>query len=179
MTLPHIEAVSELETHIADNRAAVDEFIAAARAIDPAKWAAPRMEGAWTPAQIAEHLAIVYEYNRTVASGTAPSPIPWLVRPIIQRLARGIVVDSTLKAGRFTRKGRAPGMFQPSSATAPPGEILARLDAAVRGLESDLRSRRFEALHTIAHPIFGTLPTARWMRLQAIHARHHRAQLPA
>jgi hypothetical protein len=172
--------VNELETQIADNRAAVDEFIAAARAIDGSKWTTPRAEGAWAPAQIAEHLAIVYEYNRTIVNGTAPSPIPRLVRPLIQRIARGIVVDSTLKAGRFTRKGRAPGFFQPTAAPMPPcGEILTRLDAAVRGLENDLRSRSPHAGHTIAHPVFGTLPTANWMRLQAIHARHHRAQLTA
>jgi len=168
--------MTELETQLAGNRAAIDEFIAAARAIDIARWTTPRADGAWTPAQIAEHLAIVYEYNRTVVAGTAPSPIPRLLRPLVQRLARGVIVDSTLKAGRFTRKGRAPGHFQPSAAPPPSGETLTRLDAAVRGLEGDLRSRHPD---TIAHPIFGTLPTVNWMRLQAIHARHHRAQLPA
>jgi len=171
--------MTDLETQIAGNRAAIDEFIAAARAIDMTRWTASRGDGAWTAAQIAEHLAIVYEYNRTVAIGTAPSPIPRLVRPLVQRLARGLVVDGTLKAGRFTRKGRAPGMFQPSAAPPPCGEVLARLDAAVRGLESDLRSRHPAARLTIAHPIFGTLSTADWMQLQAIHARHHRAQLPS
>jgi hypothetical protein len=169
--------MTEIETQIAGNRAAVDEFIAAARAIDAGKWSTPRAEGAWTPAQIAEHLAIVYEYNRTVATGTASSPIPRLIRPLIQPLARRIIVDSTLKAGRFTRKGRAPGLFQPSVAPPARDVVLARLDAAVRGLESDLRSRHPEARHTIAHPIFGALPTVDWVRVQAIHARHHRAQL--
>jgi hypothetical protein len=169
--------MTEVETQIADNRAAINEFIATARALDGSKWTAPRAEGAWSPAQIAEHLAIVYEYNRTVATGTASSPIPRLFRPIIQPLARRMVVDNTLKAGRFTRKGRAPGFFRPSASPPPSGEILARLDAAVRGFEGDLRSRHPEARHTIAHPIFGTIPTADWIRLQAIHARHHRAQL--
>ena len=171
--------MTEIETQIADNRAAIEEFIAAARAIDPAAWMTPRAEGAWSPAQIAEHLVKTYEYNRTIVAGTAPQPIPWIVRPVLQRLARGIVVDSTLKAGRFTRKGRAPAIFRPSGAPPPTDVLLGRLDAAVRGLESDLRSRHPEARHTIAHPIFGTIPTERWIRLQAIHARHHRAQLPS
>jgi len=87
-------------------------------------------------------------------------------------------VDNTIAAGRFTRKGRAPGIFQPSAAPLASGDVLARLDRAVRGFESDLRSRHPEARHAIAHPIFGTIPTARWIRLQEIHARHHRAQLP-
>lgn len=170
--------MTEIETQIADNRAAIDQFIAAARALDASTWTVARAEGAWSPAQIAEHLAIVYEYNRTVATGTASSPIPRLLRPIIQPLARRMIVDNTLKAGRFTRKGRAPGLFRPSATPPPSMELLVRLDAAVRGFEGDLRSRHPEARRTIAHPIFGTIPTVDWIRLQAIHARHHRAQLP-
>jgi hypothetical protein len=171
--------VTEIETAIAGHRAAIDEFIAAARAIDATTWSVPRAAGAWTPAQIAEHLAVVYEYNRTVATGTAPQPIPRLFRPIVQPLARRIVVDNTVAAGRFTRKGRAPGFFQPSAAPPSSAEVLARLDRAVRGLESDLRSRHPESRHAIPHPIFGTIPTTRWIQLQTIHARHHRAQLPS
>jgi DinB superfamily len=170
--------MTEIETLIADHRAAIDEFIAAARTYDAATWTTPRAPGAWSPAQIAEHLAVVYEYNRKVATGTAPDPIPRLFRPLVQPFARRIVVDNTLKAGRFTRKGRAPEFFRPSAVPPASSVVLARLDAAVRGLESDLRSRHPEARHTIAHPIFGTIPTTSWIRLQAIHARHHRAQLP-
>ena len=61
--------MTELETALADNRAAVDEFLAAARAIEPAAWAIPRADGAWSPGQIAEHLAIVYEYSRAMVMG--------------------------------------------------------------------------------------------------------------
>ena len=69
--------MTELETEIAANRAAVDEFIAAARAVEAARWGAPREGGAWSPAQIAEHLALVYEYNRQVVQGTAEGlPFP-------------------------------------------------------------------------------------------------------
>ena len=171
--------MTEIETLIADHHAAIDDFIAAARAISATAWSTPRAEGAWSPAQIAEHLAVVYEYNRTVVTGSAPQPIPRLFRPIVQPLARRIVVDNTLEAGRFTRKGRAPGIFQPSAAPPSSSDVLARLDRAVRGLESDLRSRHPESRHTIAHPIFGKIPTTRWIRLQTIHARHHLAQLPS
>ena len=171
--------MTELEAAIADHRAAVDEFVAAARRIDAAGWTTPRAKGAWSPAQIAEHLALFYEYSRRVATGTEPSPIPRLLRPLVQRLARRVVVDSTLKAGRFTRKGRAPGVFQPSPTPAPAADVLARVEVAVRGLEADIRSRHPEARRTIPHPIFGALATTAWVRLQAIHVRHHRAQLPA
>lgn len=167
-------AMTEIETAIADNHAAVDEFVAAARALDAAKWAAPRGENRWSPAQIAEHLAIVYEYNRKVVKGEAGKGAPRFLQP----LARWFIVDRTLKSGRFTRKGRAPGIFQPVAKTVgSQTDLLARLTAAVNGMESDIRSGHPGGRHTIAHPFFGPLPTTDWINLQAIHARHHRSQL--
>src|SRR4029078_3183681 len=97
-------AQTNLEPAIAANRAAVEEFVAAARRLDGAGWAAPRVENKWSPAQIAEHLAIVYEYNRKVVKGEAGKGAPRFLQP----LARWFIVDRTLKAGRLTRKGRAP-----------------------------------------------------------------------
>jgi len=167
--------MTEVETALADNRAAVEEFVGAARALSAQQWTSPREAGAWTPAQIAEHLAIVYEYGRKLAQGTAGRGAPFFLRPLIRK----IVLDTTLKAGRFTRKGRAPKPFRPSSTPGPQAEVLSRLQAAVSGLEADLRSRHPEARHTIFSPFFGDVKTADYVTLQAIHARHHRAQLPA
>jgi hypothetical protein len=166
-------AMTELETAIADNRAAVEEFMSRARGLDAAKWAAPRGEGQWSPAQVAEHLAIVYEYNRKVVTGTAGRGAPAFLRP----LARWFIVPRTLKAGRFTRKGRAPGIFQPSAAPAAAPVVLERLAKAVSGFESDIRSGHPEGRHLVRHPFFGAVPTIDYLHLQAIHARHHRSQL--
>jgi len=166
--------VTELESRITDNRAAIDEFVAAARSADAAAWAVPRAPGAWSRGQVVEHLALTYEYNRKVVLGTAeglPFPLGWLLKPLLRR----IVIDNTLKAGRFTRKGRAPAPFRPGPVPPPPEQAIARLTAAVAGLEADLRSR--PRSETIDHPVFGTIRTADWMQVQAIHARHHRSQL--
>lgn len=166
--------MTNLETAIADNRAAVEEFVAAARRLDAATWAAPRVENKWSPAQIAEHLTIVYEYNRKVVKGEAGKGAPRFLQPV----ARWFIVDRTLKAGRFTRKGRAPAIFQPVAKAPPaPSELLERLTAAVIGMEADIRSGHPAGRHTVAHPFFGTLQTIDWLTLQAIHARHHRSQL--
>jgi hypothetical protein len=168
--------VTEIETAIAENRKEVAEFAATARSLAPERWGAPRAEGAWSPAQIAEHLAITFEFNRTVVARTA-KPLPALIRPFVQPLLRRMVITKTLEAGRFTRKGRTPGFLKPSDHPPAIDTVLARLQAAVDGLESDLRSRHPEARHTVAHPAFGTLPTHDWIRVQAIHVRHHRLQL--
>ena len=166
--------MTELETEIAGNRAAVEAFAATARSFDGAAWTTPPAPGAWSPGQITEHLALVYEYNRQVVHGTAkglPFPLGVLLRPLLRR----IVVDNTIRAGRFTRKGRAPSPFRPGAAPAAPVELVRRLRDAVDGFEADLRSR--PRSEHIDHPVFGRIRVADWTRLQAIHARHHHAQL--
>jgi hypothetical protein len=168
--------VTEIETAIADNRKSVDDFIAAARAVPAARWAVPRANGAWSPGQIVEHLALTYEFNRKVVAGTAPA-LPLLLRPILRPLLRRMVITNTLQAGRFTRKGRTPAFLRPGPTPPSVAEAVARLNAALSGLEGDLRSRHPDARHTVDHPAFGSVPTQDWMRVQAIHARHHRDQL--
>jgi hypothetical protein len=68
-------------------------------------------------------------------------------------------------------------MFQPAAAPAAAPVVLERLTKALSGFESDIRSGHPEARHTVRHPFFGPLPTIDYLRLQAIHARHHRSQL--
>jgi hypothetical protein len=165
--------MTEIETAIAENRSAVAEFIAAARGLDAATWTAPLGDRRWAPAQVAEHLALVYEYNRKVVMGTAGKGAPRLLQPVL----RWFIVSRTLKAGRFTRKGRAPAIFQPAAAPAPAATVLARLTTAMTGMEGDIRSGHPAGRHTVDHPFFGRLKTVDWIRLQAIHARHHRSQL--
>ena len=55
--------------------------------------------------------------------------------------------------------------------------LIARLSTAVTGFEGDIRSGHPAGRHTITHPFFGRMPTMNYVRLQAIHARHHRSQL--
>lgn len=166
--------MTDLETTIADNRSAVAEFVATARSIDPVKWDTPRGAGAWSPGQVVQHVAIVYEYSRDVVLGTPPGgSIPRFLRPLLRRL----VVDATLKAGRFTRKGRAPAMFKPSAAAAAAAQAIPRLEAALAGFEGAIRSGHPEGRHYVTHPYFGRIPMMDFVRFQAIHTRHHRRQL--
>jgi hypothetical protein len=166
--------MTDLETTMADNRAAVADFIATARSLDAEKWTTPRAEGAWSPGQVVQHVAIVYEYSRDIVLGTPPGgSMPRFLRPLLRRM----VVDPTLKAGRFTRKGRAPAMFKPSGATPAALEAIGRLDAALAGFEAAIRSGHPEGRHYVTHPFFGRIPTTDYVRFQAIHTRHHRRQL--
>jgi len=166
--------MTQIETALADNRAALGEFVATARSLEGAGWTAPRAEGAWTPAQIAQHVALVYEYSRDIALGTPPKgSLPRFLRPFLRRL----VVDSTLRAGKFTRKGRAPAMFKPSATPPSVTEAVQRLETAVSSFEAAIRSGHPEGRHFVTHPYFGDIATTDYIRFQAIHTRHHRAQL--
>ncbi len=166
--------MSDLDAAIADNHTAVDEFTAAARTIDAARWGAPRAEGKWSPAQVVEHIALTYEYSRAVLNNSAPGPsAPRFLRPLV----RTFFVKPVLKRGSFKPNGKAPSMFQPSSAPGDPVELLPRLETAVRSFEEEVRAAHGSGRSTLDHPFFGTMPVTDYLRLQAIHARHHRAQL--
>jgi hypothetical protein len=167
--------MSKLNAAIAENHQAVDEFTATARGIDATRWTLPRAEGKWSPAQVVEHIALTYEYSRAVLNHAAPGPsAPRFLRPLV----RAFFVKPVLKNGRFKPNGKAPAMFQPSSAPGEAAELLPRLERAVRVFEEELRAADASGRSTLDHPFFGTMPVTDYLRLQAIHARHHRAQLP-
>jgi hypothetical protein len=168
--------MTDLTAAIADNHKAVDEFTAAARAVDAARWTLPRAEGKWSPAQVVEHIALTYEYSRAVLNDHAPGPsAPRFLRPLV----RLFFVNPVLKHGRFKPNAKAPSMFQPSSVPGDAAELLPRLEAALSGFEAELRTADRLGRSTVNHPFFGIMPVTDYLRLQAIHARHHRAQLPA
>jgi uncharacterized damage-inducible protein DinB len=167
--------MSDLDTAIADNHRAVEEFTSAARAVDAARWSLPRAEGKWSPAQLVEHIALTYEYGRAVLKNNAPGPsAPRFLRPLVRRF----VVTPVLRNGSFKRNAKAPAMFQPSSAPDAPADLLLRLETAVRLFEDEVRAAHRAGRSTLDHPFFGNMPVADYLRFQAIHARHHRAQLP-
>ena len=163
--------MTQLETSLADNHAAVEEFMATARSLDARQWSTPRAEGAWSPGQVVQHVTIVYEYSRDVARG-APSggSLPGFLRPLLRRFA----VDPALKAGQFTRKGRSPGFLQPAATSAPQAEAIPRLEKALREFEDAIRASNGADVN---HPFFGRMTAANYLRFQAIHTRHHRRQL--
>jgi hypothetical protein len=163
--------MGDLQNALDAHHRAVDDFIAAARAVPAARWGQPRAPGKWSPGQVAEHLALAYEVNRRVLHGVAPgAAAPRLLRPLIRRFLLGPV----LRRGSFIPGSRSPKVFRPSATPAPAAELLARLQAAANALELAVAAATGP---TVEHPIFGRLPLADFLRLQEIHARHHREQV--
>jgi hypothetical protein len=166
--------MADLHTMMADNRQAVSAFVAGARAVPRSQWASPRAPGKWSPGQVTEHAALAYELSRSVLSGSFRRPAkPWLVRLITR-----FFVKRLLKRGRFGKDLTSPKPLQPSGSPAAPEALIARLQAAADGFESDLTTAARTGQATIEHPLLGHLSLAEFLQFQAIHTNHHRQQLP-
>lgn len=166
--------MSTLEDALTDNRRAVDDFIAAARAVAPTKWAEPRAPGKWSPGQVAEHLAISYELGRKVLTGDAP--FPRLPRPL-RAVLRWWVVRPVLRSGKFPSGFKTSKPFIPASVPAPLDATCARLTGAAATFADEHAARARTGAETLVHPVFGTLTLAEYVRFNAAHARHHMGQL--
>jgi len=166
--------VADLQSTIIDNRQAVEAFIAAARAVPQSAWTQPRAPRKWSPGQVTEHVAIVYEGARAILDGTfVGRAAPRVVRPLIRVLA----LNPILKTGRFKPGLKAPAFFQPTSSTASVDDLSARLHAAASAFADAVETAARQGRTFVDHPFFGRVDLADYSRLQAIHTRHHVQQL--
>ncbi len=167
--------MTDLQPVIAGNREAVEAFVAAARAIPASQWELPRAPDKWSPRQVTEHVALAYELSRAVLHHSFPGrAAPRLLRPLI----RTLFLKPVLRSGRFGKGGKSPGPFRPTAAPEAVGPLTGRLQGAAAGFEADLLARANAGETTVDHPFFGELSLPDFLRLQMIHARHHRRQLP-
>ena len=168
--------MQDFQNTLTENRAAVASFIAAARALPAGAWTQARAPGKWSPAQIAEHVAMAYEISRTGLQGKFPgASAPRLLRPII----RALFLNPVLKKGRFGAGAKAPGPFRPSASPAPAATLLPRVQSAADGFEAALAAELAQGHATVDHPFFGRVALGDYLRLQVIHTDHHRRQLSA
>lgn len=164
----------DVPSAIANNRAAVTDFLGAVRTVPPAAWGQPRAPGKWSPGQVAEHLALSYEYSRRLLHGPVPGPAaPRFLRPVI----RILLLRNVLRTGRFPKRAKAPPLFQPGPSPAPAADLSTRLQTAADSFESELIKLSHTGDATLDHPFFGQMMLADYMQLQALHTRHHRQQI--
>jgi hypothetical protein len=169
--------MTNLQIVVTADRQAVGDFVDTARRVPPALWAVPRAAGKWSPGQVTEHVALTYEQSRRMLLGTFTGPVePWFR----QLLARWLFLRPMFKRGDFGKGASlAPDFIQPTGSPASSGELLARLEAAVRDLETDLAVASNARRTHVDHPIFGRLPMADLLRFLMIHTQHHQPQLSA
>jgi uncharacterized damage-inducible protein DinB len=165
--------MTDLASTIRNNQIAIAEFLDAVKAVPAEEWAAPRASGQWSPAQVVEHVALVYELGLKLMKGTATDPsAPRWLRPLIGMFIRRTV----LRTGRFM-KSKTAAPFDPQGAPAPRDTLVARLDEASRAFERSAVQEVESGRSTFDHPAFGRFGVADYVQFQAYHTKHHQAQL--
>ena len=161
----------DFQTELKAHQQAVEAFLGTARRVPASRWGQARAPGKWSPGQVVEHLTLAYEVNRGVLHGHAPPmAAPRWLRPVIRRF----LLRPVLRRGRFIPGSKSPRVFRPGPVPAAPEPLLKRLAAATTAFETDAAAL---GSTTIDHPFFGCLPLSDFVRLQAIHTRHHCRQL--
>jgi hypothetical protein len=166
--------MAELEPALREGQKAVADFVAHCRSVGPDRWSAPRAPGKWSPAHVADHVAVSYEASRAMLCGEgALKGMPRWLRPLI----RVLFLNRVLKTGRFPKGAKAPKAFEPAAKPAPAADNLRRLEKAAADFESEVRRRGSAGDATIDHPVFGRIRVTDYVRLNALHTRHHEKQL--
>lgn len=155
-------------------RRAVDEFIAAGEAAADV-WTVPPKPGKWTPSQVAEHVAFMLEEAAKVASDqpSAFPRMPFFVRPVF----RTVVFNRVVRTGKAP-KAKTFKAFDPESGPDTPSAARERLLAAMDVFETRCKERSDGGQTTVDFPVFGMVSLQDFVTFQALHVRHHKAQIP-
>ena len=154
----------------------MEAFARAVESVEPGAWNVARAQGKWTPAEIAQHLILSYAPPLAELDGGPGFAIrvPWWKRVVL----RWKVLPKIVHAGEFPKGAPAPLESRPKAGAASP-EAAGRL---LREGSAEFARRLLEAEAArparLSHPYFGKLSAPEILKLMAVHARHHMAQLP-
>ncbi len=165
-----------LEETAADHREAIETAVCAVRSVDSQLWEVPCAPGKWSPAEIAEHLALAYGPLLAELEGGAGYSLR--VKGWKQRLARWRYLPLILERGLFPPGVRAPREARPAGHAASPEAAAARLAESASHFGRRLTEAQASGPVRLTHAYFGKLTAPQILRLLAVHARHHCAQLP-
>lgn len=163
------------EGDLAAHGAAVQQFLAAARAVPDDAWERPLAAGAWSPAQVAEHLRLSYAVVHAELHGGPGLRIrtPWLVRVLL----RWRVMPRILSTGRLPAGARASSEIRPGAGPYPRGAVLEALAQAATATAAAIATRRDERGAGITHHVFGRVALPEALRFLTVHTAHHARQL--
>ena len=159
---------------VEEHRDAVRRFVATAEGLAPDAWTRPRAPGAWTPAEIAEHLVLSYETalgELAGGPGIRPRATGWR-----QRLLRWVLLPHILFHRSFPVRAVAAREIRPTGTHTDRGAVLARMRELAARMERELDAARVSGA-VVTHPYFGGLPATRTLRFLAVHVEHHLRQL--
>ena len=127
-----------------------------------AVWLTPPAPGAWSPAQVTEHvLKVNVGMSKTLRLLRQDAPLPEQAR------TPGKLLEGKAQAPEFSR----PSEPQPWAVLEPQWDEMQRRLLSEVEQTQDWRSR------TWFHPYFGDLDALGWAQAAALHMAHHRRRL--
>jgi hypothetical protein len=159
----------DLDAALAENAKQVEHFIAALPDVRDS-WNVPVRPGKWSPARVAEHIALSYRETTALAQGDASGfpRVPALLRPLIRSLG----FKRVLKTGRFM-KSRTFKSLTPLQGPPTPEDAATKIRAVQAEFEASFKALRAQ----LQHPAFGTVEPADYVRFLGFHTVHHERQL--
>jgi hypothetical protein len=158
-----------------EHRTALAAFLDTAEGLREDAWKAPWGAGKWTRAQVAEHLALVYEAAiRELMTGQG---LPVKVSPFRQKLLRWVVLPHILFHRSIPLRPPSPRETRPGEVTAPRAQVLRRLRELGERFEHEMERAHRAGRAQLTHPFFGAIAGARAMRFVAVHLEHHTRQV--
>jgi hypothetical protein len=167
--------VTEVESAIALQRHAADNFKSAALRVPEPAWNVPRAPGKWSPAQVTDHVGVTTKVAHDALAGRANmGGIPKFLRPIA-----GAFFFKPVIAKGFPKKGKGPAIMAPAHEPMPREQLLRRLDDEVESIARAAADMARAGRTHFEHSFFGRLAVADYIRFNALHLDHHREQLPS
>jgi hypothetical protein len=160
----------ELEAH----REALRDFIGAAEALRAEEWNSPRHGEKWSPAQVADHLRLVYVTIGKELAGESGFRIrtPWWLRWFF----RLRYLPAILRHGRFPAGVPAMREIRPAAGPFDRADLLGALLREGERFMSSVGSARHGR---ITHPLLGRLGLVDGLVFTTQHLRHHHKQISA
>ncbi len=153
------------------------EYAMTAAAVGEGRWLKPLADGKWSPAEITEHLRLVYEGAlRELNRGSGMRPrTNWLM----QRFLRFAFLRKILRTGQFPKGAKAPSEVKPTVTNTDQTAAIAQFSTLADEFEALLQKRKGDADCSLSHHLFGKLSPLEGLQLVTTHLAHHHRQLAA
>lgn len=155
---------------------AVRAFVDGVSKLDPDSWLQPVSEGKWSPAEITEHLKLVYEgFLRELRDGRGIQiRSNWLLR----RFLRLVILPRIFKTGQLPKGAKSPREVRPTAFVKDQSQALAQFSSFAEEFQTELVKRKGLQTTRLTHHIFGHINALEGLRFVTVHIVHHQKQLP-
>jgi len=156
------------------HREAVARFVKDVEALETERWEKRPAPEAWCPAQIAEHVLIVYEVAARELQGGSGMRVRtgfWM-----RVFVRWKFLPQILRDGRIPKGAKAVREIRPSDTPRARQLFLEQFPKAAAAFETEIARARDRNGH-LTHAIFGKLSARDALRFVAVHLENHRRQL--